>query len=243
MKKGLQLYSIRALCGQDLHEGLKAAAAIGFEGVEFAGFFGNTAETVAGWLKECGLEALAAHIPPEEMFEHTDEMIAYHKVIGNSRLICPWYDLKTEADVDELAGKLLAIAPKIKAAGMKLYYHNHAHEFQKDNGAYLIDLLAKKVGGDVLSLEFDVYWVYRGGENPLRYLETYKDRADVFHAKDGTMAGGTIAGEGNVPLKEVCDLASSLGMQWAVVESEASDELYPQLIAATKDYVYLNSLL
>ena len=51
---------------------------------------------------------------------------------------------------------------------MELYYHNHAHEFQKDENKYLIDILAEEM--PELKLELDVYWVYRGGEDPMLSL-------------------------------------------------------------------------
>lgn len=243
MKLGIQMYAIRSLCEKDLEAGLRTVAEIGYQGVEFAGFFGHSADEVAGWLKKYGLEAMGAHISAGELFDHIDETIAFHKTIGNRRLICPWYDLHTKADVEALAAKMIAIAPKVREAGMKLYYHNHAHEFEMDDGVCLIDLLAQAVPADVLSLEFDVYWVTIGKQDPVSYLKTYKDRIDIFHAKDGTAEGGTLAGCGMVDLPAVTAYAKEIGMEWAVVESEASDEMLSQIISITKDYAYTRPLL
>lgn len=243
MKLGVQLFGIRDLCKQDLKAGLRAAAEIGYEGVEFAGFFGHPAEEVAKWLADFHLEAMGAHIPADELFDRTDETIAYHKAIGNRRLICPWYDLHTLDDVRELAQKMQAIAPKVREAGMKLYYHNHMHEFEQAEGKCLIDWLAELVDPDILSLEFDVYWVWRGGQCPVEYLKNYQNRIDVFHAKDGTEQGGSLAGMGKVPLKAVFDCAGELKLDWAVVESEASDEMLSQVISITRDYDYIRPLL
>lgn len=128
MKYGVQMYAIRTLCKDDLEAGIRAASEIGYEGLEFAGFFGHSAEEVSGWLKKYGAEAMGAHIPIEEICDDTDNMIAFHKAIGNHRIICPWSEIKTAADTKEVARKLSAALPKIKAAGMELYYHNHAHD-------------------------------------------------------------------------------------------------------------------
>ena len=68
---------------------------------------------------------MGAHIPIEEICDDTDNMIAFHKAIGNHRIICPWSEIKTAADTKEVARKLSAALPKIKAADMELYYHNH----------------------------------------------------------------------------------------------------------------------
>lgn len=50
-----------------------------------------------GWLKKYGAEAMGAHIPIEEICDDTDNMIAFHKAIGNHRIICPWSEIKTAA--------------------------------------------------------------------------------------------------------------------------------------------------
>lgn len=240
MKYGVQMYAIRTLCRNDLEAGIKAAAEIGYDGLEFAGFFGHSAEEVSGWLKRYGAEAMGAHVALEEICGDTDDMIAFHKAIGNHRIICPWSDVKTAADVREVAAKLSKALPKIKAAGMELYYHNHAHEFEKDEDKYLIDILAEEL--PELKLEFDVYWVYRGGEDPIAYFEKYGDRVEIFHAKDGTMTEGTLAGEGNVDLKTVCTYTKEHGFAWAVVESEATEDLEEQVEAIRKDFQYISGL-
>ena len=243
LKKGIQLYGIRSLCSKDLEQGLKTVSEIGYEGVEFAGFFGHSAEEVAGWLKKYHLEAMGAHIPADEILNHADETIAYHKAIGNHRIICPGIDMKKRADVEAFAEQLKAVAPKYAASGMRMYYHNHSHEFVKDGGAYLLDILAGLLGNDFLSLELDVSWVYRGGEDPVAYLNKYGPRSDIFHAKDGTMEMGTVAGQGNVDLPAVFATAKALDMAWAVVECEASEELNAQVEAAGKDYAYISTLV
>ncbi|MEG0692358.1 MAG: sugar phosphate isomerase/epimerase [Oscillospiraceae bacterium] len=243
MKKGVQMYAIRDLASKSMEKALETVASIGYEGVEFAGFYDHSAEQIAALLKKYNLEALGAHVHEDEMFDKADETIAFHKVIGNNRIICPWYDLKTKADVLELAEKMKAVAPKYKAAGMKLFYHNHAHEFVKDGEDYLIDLLAQEVPADILSLEFDAYWVYRGGECPVKYLTKYADRIEIFHAKDGIGEQSTTLSEGAVDIIAVFEFAKKNNMAWAVAESEGSKEAEGQVEAITKDYAAMVNLI
>lgn len=240
MKVGLQLYALRAVAAKDLKQALKIASEIGYDGVEFAGFFGHSASEVKEWLKEYQLEALGAHIPENEIFEQPEETIAFHKEIENSRIICPWSDLKTAADAKALAKRFNLLTEKYNKAGMRLFYHNHAHEFAKEEGKYLIDILAESAPD--ISLEFDVYWVYRGKESPVDYLKKYADRVEIFHAKDGNMEVGTIAGTGEVPLEEVFRTAKELSMEWAVVESEACEEAEDQIDAVKKDFATIKRL-
>lgn len=243
MKKGIQMYSIRSLAQKDMELALKTVSEIGYDGVEFAGFYDNSAQDIDKWLKKYNLEVLGAHVAPELMFDDAQETIAFHKEIGNNRIICPWYDLKSKEDVLELAKKIKKVAPLYKLNGMSLYYHNHAHEFQKDNEEYLIDILANEVNEDILKLEFDVYWVYRGGECPVKYLKKYQNRIDIFHAKDGVEDKGTTLSHGNVDTKAVFQFAKQHKMEWAVVESEASEELKEQVESIKKDYNELIKLV
>jgi UDP-N-acetylenolpyruvoylglucosamine reductase len=50
---GLQMYSVRDITKENLKDALRQVAEMGYKYVEFAGFFGNTAEDV---------KALLAHI-------------------------------------------------------------------------------------------------------------------------------------------------------------------------------------
>lgn len=242
MKLGVQLYSIRRICGEDLEKGLRIASEIGYEGVEFAGFFGHSAGEVAGWLNKYRLEVAGAHVQADEICDHADETIAYHQALGNKRIICPYAELHTAADVRALAARLRAVEPKYRAAGIRLGYHNHDHEFKSDEGRHLLDLLAEEL--PELSLELDVYWVWRGGEDPVAYLERYADRsAGLFHAKNGTAEGGTLAELGEVSLPAVMDCARRNGVEWAIAESESSEDAGEQVDAIAQDAVYLHSLI
>ena len=47
---GLQMYSLRDVTEKDLRGSLKTVADMGYQYVEFAGFFGHEAEDVKQWL-------------------------------------------------------------------------------------------------------------------------------------------------------------------------------------------------
>ena len=60
-KIGLQLYSIRDEVEKDMESSLKAISEMGYDCVEFAGFFGKTAEEINKMLDKYGLEAVSTH--------------------------------------------------------------------------------------------------------------------------------------------------------------------------------------
>ena len=65
MKFCVQLYSLRDIAQQKGAEGaLAAVAAAGYDGVEFAGFYGMTAAALRELLDRYSLVALSAHTVP-----------------------------------------------------------------------------------------------------------------------------------------------------------------------------------
>jgi sugar phosphate isomerase/epimerase len=215
------MYSLRDVCKDNYEQALAFAAECGYQGVEFAGFFDIPAEEMKALLEKYHLIAMGSHTAWDIVENDFDQMVAYNKTIGNNRIICPWYDMNSEAEVKEFAKKVAVYAPKLKEAGMTLYYHNHAHEFGTDNGKYLMDLLGENTTPDDLKFELDVYWVYRGGVNPVRYMKKYADRLDIFHIKDGDKFDGTPVGSGEVDIDGVLAFAKQHQMDWAVVEAES----------------------
>ena len=61
MDYGLQLYSVRDMTEQDLEGTLKKVAEIGYCYVEFAGFFGHSAEEIKAMLDAYGLKVSGTH--------------------------------------------------------------------------------------------------------------------------------------------------------------------------------------
>ena len=59
---GLQLYSVRKMCEEDLPGVIKAVSEIGYQGVEFAGYYGRAAEQLRKMLDEHGLVCCGTHL-------------------------------------------------------------------------------------------------------------------------------------------------------------------------------------
>ena len=220
MKVGLQLYSVRDVTEADLHGALKEVAALGYENVEFAGFFGHSGEEVAQWLKELGLRASGTHTGLDALEKDFDQIVACHRAIGCELVIVPWADAKTAAEADALLTRMTAMQKRLAAAGMKLGYHNHAHEFQPiEGGASLMERFFAQT--EVL-LQLDTFWVYAAGEDAVGWMERVNSagRLPVIHIKDGFANGeGVPLGRGTAPVVDVYAAAVRMGVPM-VVESE-----------------------
>ena len=85
MKFAVQLYSVRDHIkdGNDMLEVLGKVKEIGFDGVEFAGYFGLEAEVLRAKCEELGLEVVGSHMGLDDFKpENLDKTLAYGKALG-----------------------------------------------------------------------------------------------------------------------------------------------------------------
>ena len=238
MDYGLQLYSVRDVTGTDLEGTLKKVAEIGYRYVEFAGFFGHSAEEVKAMLDRYGLIVSG---PPSGL-GHLDADFAgtvkYHKIIGNTNYIVPGAPTWTAAELDETIEKLKKYQPMLEAEGIRLAYHNHDGEFKPNaDGQIPHEEMERRTNID---FQIDTFWAFVAGKDPVEVITRLKDRVHVIHLKDGLRNGhGYALGEGEAPVAAVRAKAIELGMHM-VVESET---LQPDGISeATRCINYLKSL-
>lgn len=239
MKYGIQMYSVRDVAKNDLYAALKSVADIGYKFVEFAGFFGNSAEDVRAWLDELGLEVCSTHTDPEELTPgRIAETVKYHKTIGNKNIIIPgiWYN--TEKELNYSVELINFANDYLAKEGIALGYHNHYKEFYTmDYGAVVHKEFETRTD---VEFEIDTFWAFYAGEDPIAILERLKDRIKVIHLKDGLETRkGKALGEGYAPVERVLDKAIELGFT-VVVESEGLDPTGPEEVE--RCYKYLMSL-
>ena len=187
----IQLYSVRDDAAADMRGTLQKIREMGYDGVEFAGLHGHTAEEVREMCQEIGLLPLSAHVPYDEMVADPEGVLGQYAAIGCRYVAIPYlmpeYRPGTPgfADVIRNAAMLGEVANRL---GMTLLYHNHDFEFQKIDGKYALEVLYDTVPASLLQTELDVCWVRVGGEEPAAYIRKYTGRAPVVHLKD--YAGG-----------------------------------------------------
>ena len=92
IKIAYQLYSARELVAKDMRKVLCNLSELGYEGVEFAGFFGFRSEEINDMLKEFSLKAVSSHVPVKNLREDLDNIIKYHKEIGCKYITVPYIE-------------------------------------------------------------------------------------------------------------------------------------------------------
>ena len=189
MKKfhvGIQLYGVRKAMEKDFEGTLKAVAEMGYEYVEFAGYYGHTAEEIKGLLDKYGLKCISVHQGLDFYDENPDAAAEFLKYFGAKYSVIPWYGAEKLAGTDEWAASVARfkkVGEVLKAHGMKLGYHNHEFEFNKHEGKYLHDYIFDEVG-DLIDPELDTCWVHYAGINPADKIREFSGRVEIVHLKD-----------------------------------------------------------
>ena len=182
----VQVYSVRENAKADLRGTLEAIKKMGYEGVEFAGLYGNSPEDIKKMCEEIGLVPLSAHVPYVNMVNNPD-LLKDYATIGCQFVVVPYLSEDYRPGTDKFAEvieNIKKLGAKANELGMTLLYHNHDFEFVKLDGEYALDILYKKVSADLLQTELDTCWVNVGGENPADYIRKYAGRSPVVHLKD-----------------------------------------------------------
>jgi len=244
-----QIYSAREEAAQDLNAVLATLKGLGYDGVEFAGFYGHTAEEVKAMLDANGLVAISSHVPFVQIEADMFGVIAYHQAIGCKYIAVPYLDDKTRPGAPGFAHAIAVIdkfGRLLKEAGMTLLYHNHDFEFVTMSGMYGLDFLYEAIPADYLQTELDICWVKYAGENPADYIRKYAGRCPIVHLKDfvGRKEDGSTpyaligldenekkdtqafefrpVGYGCQNVEEVLNAGIESGAQWFIVEQDQS---------------------
>jgi len=126
---GLQLYSVRGDCAKDLPGVLKAVSAMGYQGVEFAGYYGRTAKELRTLLDDHGLKCCGTHTHLGTITgDALKETVGFNQTIGNKYLIVPGLPRENSASAEALkkTGEFFTeVAEKVKPQGMRVGYHAH----------------------------------------------------------------------------------------------------------------------
>lgn len=222
---GLQLYSLREQCGKDLPGMLAAVSKIGYKGVEFAGYHGRNAKELRKLLDDNGLVACGTHTPYDSVLgDKLKDTIEFNRTIGNRFLIVPWMEGKSKQDWLDKAKLFNELAVKVKADGMSVGYHAHAHDFQKFDGESAWDIFFGNTVAAVI-MQLDTSNCREGGADPVAVLKKYPGRARSIHIKASGGGPEAVIGEDKVDWKEVFAFCEGKGKTaWYVVEHETSKD-------------------
>lgn len=194
MEIGAQLYTVR-MFGQnerDLGRTLEKIAAIGYRTVQLSALGPIPPQRIRSLCDANGLRIALTHNPEGDFLHHVDELIERHQLYG-----CRYVGLgslperyRTPDFLPYFAEDFGPAAERIRSAGMKFMYHNHAFEFERlPDGGTLMDRLLAAMPAELMGVTADTYWLQYGGLNPAAWLAENAERLHCVHLKDYAIRG------------------------------------------------------
>src|ERR1022692_2555344 len=253
----VQLYSVRDAMKEDFDGTLAKVAKVGYKEVEFAGYFGRTAQQVKASLEKVGLTAPSTHVQYDELDDKFPSVIETSKTIGMNYIVCPWIpeELRKSPDIwKQAAKKFNHCGEQSKKAGIQFAYHNHWFEFLPVDGKLPYDELLKECDANLVKMEMDLCWITAAGADPIKYFNQYPGRFPLVHVKDlkklpNITAGGsqnfgdtvdlTAVGGGIIDWKKIFAQSEKAGIKHYIVEHDKPENPFESI---TKSYDYLNKL-
>ncbi len=236
---GLQLYSLRDELPKDVKGTIAKVAKAGFKEVETYGFsikdqfWGLTPKEFKALLDANGLKAPSGHYGLGTYLAdgNTTELkaaIAAAKVLGSEYVTIPWLDgsiRKNAEDYKKIAARINEAGKLTKAAGIRLAYHNHNFEFEKQGDTTGYEILLKGTDKKLVDFELDLYWVVRSGNDPIKLFKENPGRFTMWHVKDMDKANPALnaeVGTGSINFKPIFAQAKLSGMKHFFVEHETN---------------------
>ncbi len=182
----VQLYSVRDLANVDFAGTVRKIAAMGYQGVETAGFPGTTPQAAAQLFKELGLKVVASH-SGMPLGDRQNELIDAVLGVGSPVYIVPGVKPEEIASIDatkRFCEQLNMASAACRKHGLAFGFHNHWREMNDVGGKRVYQVMNAELDPQVL-FELDTYWVKTGGLDPAAVVVELGARAKLLHLKDG----------------------------------------------------------
>jgi len=242
----LQLYTIRDAMATDVPGSLKQVSDIGFKYLELAGyadrkFYGYEPADFKKLVTDLGMDIISSHTQVEAAGITVDNakiMAEDHAKLGVKYCIQPWVvpeARKPLANWHKMAADWNKVGGIMKEQGIQFGYHNHNFEFELLEGKIpYFDVLMAELDKDLVTMEIDLFWTTKAGQNPVEIFNKYPGRFQLWHMKDMytpvTTPYYTTDGEsdfapvgaGVMDFKAILAAKDVAGMKYMVVEEDKS---------------------
>ncbi len=224
-KIGVQLYTLRNDLQKDFEGTIAKVAGVGYQQVEFAGYYNRTPQQVKDVLTKNKLEAPSAHVAIKDLRENLAKSVETAQAVGHKLVICPFLMPQERQKLDDYkahAATLNKAGEAFKKAGIEFGYHNHDFEFVELEGKKPMDLLLAETDAKLVKLELDLYWTVAAKHDPLAFIAQNPGRIVAFHVKD--MAKDktffTEVGRGRIDFKPIFAKSKQAGVKYFIVEQD-----------------------
>lgn len=192
---GIQLYTLRDAMAADPKGTLKKVAAIGYKQLELASysngkFYGFAPKEFKKIVTDFGMQILSSHTQVEAAgitLDNAKKMADDHAELGVKYCVQPWVndEDRTIEKYKKMVGDWNEVGKIMKSVGIQFAYHNHNFEFKNINGIVpYYDIFMREMDPNFITMEIDLFWVSKAGQNPVEMFKKYPGRFQLFHMKD-----------------------------------------------------------
>ena len=222
---------------------LHKVKALGYDGVEFAGLFGHTAQEIKALCAEVGVTPVSAHVPFADMMSDPDLLKVYAE-IGCKFVAIPYLTEEYrpgQPKFGEVIEGAKMLGKKAKELGMQLCYHNHDFEFVKIDGEYALDVLYREVPADLLETKIVHLKDFAGQKSEHMYALIGID--DDKKAEPVNTFEFRPVGYGKQDMPSILAAAKDAGAEWVVVEQDQPSLGKTPMQCAEMSINYLKTLI
>ena len=226
MKAGLQLYNFRRELKNDFKGAMREIAKLGFDGVEFATFYGDMEPAeIAAFLKDLKLECAGTMFAPEAIRDPGNKVYDFARALNSPGVT---HSIMTDfvAGYETIKADIAAAGKAAWQNGFVFAYHNHWREFERIDGVPAMEKILAETDPVTVRMEADICWITRGGLDPAAFLRKYRSRINQLHVKDIGVADDasttTELGKGIVDVKGAVQAAREIGVEWFIYEQDNS---------------------
>lgn len=255
-KIGIQTYTLREAMGEDFVGTLQMIKDVGYDYVELNGrnFADRSPAELRVMLDDIGLPAPITHVDYDSLANRPEALGEAAGVLGCEYVILPWIgdDQRTLDAYKAHAAMLNAAGETLKAAGVKVGYHNHQFEFfdlgDRQTG---MEILLSETDPDLVHFELDLFWASLAGSDIVALFEKHPGRFKMCHVKD--LAGDAApwrnsldfptvvqtlmvnVGEGSLPFESYFAANDVSGMEYFIAEHDNPPKPFRQSIQTSYD--------
>lgn len=247
---GLILYTVRDAMVADPVGTLKKVAGMGYRYVELAGyynrkFYGYSPAEFKKIVNDLGMDIISSHTQVEAegiTLDNAKIMIEDHVAVGVKYCVQPWVveEARNIPTYHKMVADWNKVGELMKDAGIQFGYHNHNFEFKNSDGIVpYYDIYMKELNKDLVTMELDVFWAVKGGQNPVDIFNKYPGRFELIHCKDMFTAVDTPyyttdgekdfapVGEGKIDFKSIFAAKDVAGVKYFFVEQDLTPDNKP----------------
>ncbi|MFO7934829.1 MAG: sugar phosphate isomerase/epimerase [Bacteroidales bacterium] len=227
---GLITNVVKNMIREDHRATMAMLAEMGYKYLEFGGTWGEDPEVLKAFMHDIGLIPLAggasmANFQGDGLQKSIEGILA----MGKKYLVCywPWMTGAENLTWDEVkfaVDESYRIGETCRENGLRFALHNHYQEFRKLDDRVIYDYILEQTDPDLVTMEIDLYWAYKGGADITTYFEKYPGRFELVHVKDSydssDLRSFACVGEGILDFPHLFSYRDVAGFKHLIVEHD-----------------------